>query len=74
MDAKVTALAIIDVIEGDKAFKADVIDELVDALIGDDPTALIKNVKGLPSGMVEVISDGVSDAIKEALKKKWGVV
>jgi len=70
-DAKITAAALIAFVGSDKNFKADVIDEIVDQLIGTDPTAVVGSIKGLPAELVELVSDGISDALKDALKKKW---
>lgn len=72
MDAKTTALALVDFVAADSAFKADVIDEIIDALIGTDPTAVVQGIKGIPPEMVELISDGISDALKNAIKAKLG--
>jgi len=74
MDAKETALAMIEFVTSDKSFKADVVDEVIDLLLGDDPTAIVKSIKGIPSSMVEMITDGISDALKTELKKRWGLV
>ncbi len=74
MVAKETALALIELVKADKAFQIEVADELIDALIGNDPTAIVKEIKGIPADLVEVVSDGLADALKAALKQKLGVV
>ena len=65
------ATALVEFVKSDPAYKADVVDEVIDELIGTEQTALVKNIRGIPAEMVELISDGLSDAIKEAIKKKF---
>lgn len=72
MDAKTTATAILELLEGDKALKVDTAGELVDQLFGTDPTALVKNIKGLPAEYVELVTDGIITELKEALAAKLG--
>lgn len=70
MDAKTTATALIEFVTSGAADKADVIDEIIDQLIGTDPGAIVSNIKGLPAEFVELVSDGISDALKTAIKAK----
>ncbi len=69
-EPKVCAQVLFEFVTSDATYKADVVDEAIDMLIGTDPTALVKGIKGLPAEMVELVSDGISDALKAAIKAK----
>lgn len=73
-DPKLTAeklvTGVFDVLEGDNVFKAEVAGEVVDQLIGSDPHALVRSISGVPESMVEMISDGLVNALKAQVLKR----
>lgn len=71
-DAKLTAQAILEMIEGPKQLKIDTAGELIDQLFGTDATAIVKNIKGLPAEYVELVSDGLIAELKKALAARMG--
>jgi hypothetical protein len=73
-DPKVTAEKLVsgtfEVLEGDAAYKAKVAAQIVDQLIGSDPNALVRSISGMPEEMVELVSDGIVQALENAVLKR----
>lgn len=73
-DPKTVATNMIDgtmaVLTGTPQFKADVVGEVVDQLLGDDPHALVRGAPGLPPAMFEPMSDWVILQLKVQLLKR----
>ena len=59
-------------IENDTPYKAKVAAQLVDQLIGNDPHALVRSIAGIPEDLVEVISDGIVNALEQAVLVRLG--
>ena len=43
---------------------------MIDNLVGNDPRAIVNNIAGRPANMVEVVTDGLLDAIETAAVKR----
>lgn len=74
MDPKAAAKNLVEtlaiVLSSDNAFKAETAAAIVDELLGTDPHAFLRQVKGIPPELFEMISDGIVQAIKaEAIKR-----
>lgn len=59
-----------EMLEGDAAYKAKVVAQIVDQMIGSDPHALVTSIPGIPTALVETISDGLVSALEAAILKK----
>jgi len=62
--------AAFELIAGDNAYKARVVAQVLDNLIGNDPHAVVASIKGLPAEMVELMSDALIDAIEKGVLAK----
>lgn len=58
------------VLQGDTAYKAQVVAQIVDQMIGSDPRALVRSIAGVPEVLVEAISDGLVMALEAAIMKR----
>jgi len=64
--------ATFDTLQGGKDYQADVAAAIVDQLFGSDPHALVRGIAGIPESMVEMITDGLIKALRDAVKKRIG--
>ena len=73
-DSMATAKKIVEgmeeVMRGDAAFKAEVVGDSIDLLVGNDPTALVRNAPGLSPDMLEAVSDFVIKQLKAQVLKR----
>jgi hypothetical protein len=62
---------VFDTMDGDPAYRARVVRTIIDNLVGNDPRAIVSNIKGLPADMVELVTDAIFDAIEAAALKRF---
>ena len=60
------------IVGGGLEYRAAVGGEIFDLLIGTDPTALVRDIKGVPAELVEVIGDGIKEAVVAQILARWG--
>ncbi len=59
-----------DMFKGDTDYKAQVVEQVIDKLLGTDDTALVKTIGGLPAEYFEMVTDGIVKSFGAKVREK----